>query len=175
MEVGYSLNSPTCILPWIRPNQRKKGFCVPQLWKHNDYSRNHTPKFETRRSGVFSFRGITRWRVRSKDIREWFKKIKHTATILAKMAQQRIHRLTGGAKVRQHLHHDRCHRGLERHLRHLMKVLELKAPKQKVCHPDMCIYLLRFSALNYSILIHLPRIARPIRISLQICWLMKVH
>ena len=55
------------------------------------------------------------------------------------------------------------------HLCHLMTVRELKAPKQKACHPDMCIYILRFPALDCSIMTHLPRIACAIKIRFQIC------
>jgi len=88
------------------------------------------------------------------------------------MAQQRIHWPTGGAKARVHLYQDGRHLGLESHLRHLMT---MSALKQTGCHLDMCIYILCFPALGFSILIHMPRIASAIKISFQISWLTKVH
>jgi len=68
-----------------------------------------------------------------------------------------------------HIHHDRRHRGPEHYLGHMITVTELNVPKQKVCHPDMCIYILRFPEPNLSILIHMPRIACTIKIPFQIC------
>ena len=93
------------------------------------------PKSEKTCCGVFYFPDITRWRLRLKDTRQWFVKIKQTAAFLAKMAQQRIHRHAGGTKARVHLHHNKRHIGLEHHLRYLLTVRELKAPKQKVLPP----------------------------------------
>jgi hypothetical protein len=95
--------------------------------------------------------------------------MKQAADLLAKMAHQRIYRQAGRAKAQVHLHHEGLQLSPEPHLRHLMRVGELKAPKQKVCHPDMCIYILRFPALDYSIVIAMPRIACAKMIILQIC------
>jgi len=71
--------------------------------------------------------------------------------------------------ARVHLHHDWRHRGLERQLHHLMTVREHKAAKQKVCHLDMSIYILRFPGLDFSIWIHMTRISCAINILSQIC------
>jgi len=91
------------------------------------------------------------------------------------MATQVIHRPAGGTKASVQLHHSRQHRGPDHYLRHLITVRELKALKQMVCHPDICIYIFRFPALDFSILIHMPRITCTIKFLFQICWLMKVH
>jgi hypothetical protein len=50
-----------------------------------------------------------------------------------------------------------------------------RAPKQTVCHPAMCIYILRFPVLDFSIMIHMPWIASMIKIIFRISWLMMVH
>jgi len=42
-------------------------------------------------------------------------------------------------------------------------------------HPDMCIYILLFPTLNFSVLITMPRIESAIKILFQICYLMKQH
>jgi hypothetical protein len=55
------------------------------------------------------------------------------------MAQETIHRHVGGTKAQVHFHHDGCHLGPKYHLRHLMTLRQLKAPKQKLCDLDMCI------------------------------------
>ena len=91
------------------------------------------------------------------------------------MALQRMHRHAGGTKAWVHLYHDGRPLGPESHLHHLMTVRECIAPKQKVCYPDMCIYILHFPALNFSILIHMIRIACAIQILFPRCCLMKVH
>jgi len=94
--------------------------------------------------------------------------IKQTAAFHAKMAQQRFHRHAGDTKAQVHLHHDWRHWGPERHLRHPVIVRDVKAPKQKVCHLDMFIYILLFPALNFSIQIHTPWIASVRKILIQI-------
>jgi len=48
--------------------------------------------------------------------------------------------------ARVHLHQDGRHRGPNRHLCQLMT---MRGPKQKVCHPQMCIYNLCFSTLDF--------------------------
>jgi hypothetical protein len=94
--------------------------------------------------------------------------MKQAADLLAKMAHQEIYRQAGRAKAQVHLHHEGLQLCPEPHQRHLMRVGELKAPKQKVCHPDMCIYILRFPALDYSTMIAMPKIACAKMIILQI-------
>jgi len=54
-------------------------------------------------------------------------------------------------------------------LRLLKTVREIKAQKRKVRHPDICIYILSFPAVNFSILIHMPRIACVIKILFPLC------
>jgi len=105
------------------------------------------------------------------------------ASFLAKMAHQTICRHAGGAKELAHLqltkadswHQYWCRLYLEHQLHRLATIRELKVPKSKVCHLDICIYILLFPALNFSIMIHIPRIASTIKIVFQICWLMKEH
>jgi len=95
-------------------------------------------------------------------------KIKCKAAFPAKMAQQYIHGQTEDSKAQTHLLHDWCHVCPEHHLRHLVTVTDVKDPKQKLCHPDMSIYILFFPALNISILLHMPRIASVLKILFQI-------
>jgi len=58
----------------------------------------------------------------------------------------KIQRHAGGAKARVHLHQNRRHCGPNRHLCHLKT---MRGPKQKVCHPHMCISILRFPTLDF--------------------------
>jgi len=102
-------------------------------------------------------------------------KIKRTAACLTKVAPQKIHRHAGGAVEWVHLHQNQLHLRPECHPRHLVAVGELQAPKWKVCHPDMCIYIHLFPRLNFAIYMHMPRIASMIKIVFQICWLTKNH
>jgi hypothetical protein len=74
-----------------------------------------------------------------------------------------------------HLHHNRRHLCLERHLNHLLTVSEVNALNYRVHHLDMCIYILHFTKLNISITIHMPRIASTMKILFQICGLLKGH
>jgi len=101
--------------------------------------------------------------------------IKWTAAFLAKTAQQKIHRHTAGTKEQVHLYQNLRHHRLKRHLHHLETVRVLKIPKLKLCLPDICIYILLFPTHNFSILMYMQRIASPIKILFQICWLMKEH
>jgi hypothetical protein len=41
--------------------------------------------------------------------------------------------------------------------------------EMNVCRPGMCICILHFQQLNFSFIIHLPRIASTIKILFQIC------
>jgi len=162
-------------LALIMAKMAKGGFLRAGIQETQQLILNLAPKFENRRCGVLCFPGITRGTGQCKDIQQWFVTIKRTAAFLGKIAQQRIHRHAGGAKAQVHLHHNGRHLGPQCYLRHLMTVRELDGPKQKVCHPDMLIYIHRFPALDVSILIHLPRIAWAFKILFHICWLMKVH
>jgi len=95
----------------------------------------------------------------------------------------RIPRHGGDAKLRVHLRpsdSDRLHQNwrriyVKRHLFHLVTMRQLTYPKSKVCHPDICIYILLLSVLNFEILMHTPRITSVIKILIQICWLMMEH
>jgi hypothetical protein len=104
------------------------------------------PRSEKRRSGVMTLPGITRRRLLSNDTWQWFATIKLTASLLAQMARQKIHRNAGRAKALVRLHHEGRRLIPECHLRHLMM---MGAPKQKVWHPPMSIYILHFPALNF--------------------------
>ena len=122
-------------------------------------------------------------RLRWNDTWLWFMEIKPTAAFVAKMAQQRICRHTGGAKAWVHLdpsdsdsrHMTRRHIHPKCHLCHPVTLRELTLPKSKVYHPDMYIHILHFPALNFSIVMHMPRIASTIQIIFQICWLLQEH
>jgi len=50
-----------------------------------------------------------------------------------------------------------------------------KVPKSQICPPDMNINMLPLLALNFSIMIHMPRIANMMKILFQICGMMKEH
>jgi len=123
------------------------------------------------------------WRLRWKDTWLCHGKIRRTAAFLAKMAQNRIPRHTGDTKAWVHLHQsvsdswhqNRCHIHLKCHFFHLVTLRQITYPKSKVCHPDICIYILLFPVLNVQILMHMPKIASVIKILIQICWLMKGH
>jgi len=82
-------------------------------------------------------------------------------------------RHAGGAEVRVHHNQNRRHLRPERHLRHMGIMSVLQVLKWKVCHPDMCIYILLFPALNFSILMHMATMASMIQILCDISWLMK--
>jgi len=84
-------------------------------------------------------------------------------------------RHAGGAKIQVHLHQIRCHLRPERHLHRLLIPMYVNVPKAMVYHLDMCIYILLFPMLSFSILIHMPRITSAIMILMQICSLMNEH
>jgi len=141
------------------------------------------PKSKTIGSGELSFLGIPMWRPQWKHTRLWFVKIKWTAAFLAKMAQKSISRHTGGRKECVHLHDtdtDTWHPNQsplnpECHLLHPVTMWQLKLPELMVCYSDMCIYILLFPTLNFSMLMCRGRIASAIKILFQTCWLMKKH
>jgi len=92
------------------------------------------------------------------------------------MAPQRICRHSWVPNKWMHLHQNQCHPPPpEHHLRHITTVRELTVPKPKVCHPDMCMYILLFPTLNLSILWHMPSITSAIKISFHIRRLMKEY
>jgi len=136
-EVGYSWNSPTCAWPWIWPKWPKKAFRVPQSSKRNILLRNHAPRSEKRRTGVLSFLGTKRWRLRYKDTRQCFVKTKRPAAFQAKMAPQRIGRDAGDAKEQVHLHPTDAESGLQSGLCH--------CPAR---HPPQQLTLLKFNLLK---------------------------
>jgi len=156
-------------------NMANHGLCAPQYGKCNSWSRNLMPKSGKRSSWELSFLSIEMWRLRYKDTWQWFVKIILTAACRAKKAQHRISRHAGCANEWVHLNQNRHDLRPEPHLFQLVTIVELKVSKWKVCHPDMCIYILLFPMLNLSVLMHMPRIASVIKISFQSCCLMKEH
>jgi len=167
----------------IRLKWRKEWFHELQKRKHNTISRIVRPKSQRRGSGRSSSEDIILIRLRWKDTRLCFGTITLTAVFLGNMAQHRIPRDTGGTEAWVHLQQSnsdsqhqsrRCIR-LECHLCHLVTIMERTLLKSKLCHPDMCIYILLFPALDSSILMRMPRIASAIQIWIQICWLRKEH
>ena len=178
-EVGYSWNSPICAWRWIWPKWPKKAFRAPRLRKQNISYRNHTPRFEKKRSGVLSFVGTKRWRLRYKDTRQCFVKTNSLATFLAKMAPQRIRRHSGHTKEQVHLHppdaesghQSQLHLRQARHLPQPVTLPELNRQKSSICQPDIHIYIQLFPVKHFSMIMRIPS---TIRISIQICWLMMV-
>jgi hypothetical protein len=86
--------------------------------------------------------------------------------MVVKLAQQQLHRHAGGAKAQVHLHHDRHNLVPERHLRQL---LNKRAPYRKVWYPDLCIYILCFPVLEFSIVICMAKIACTRMVIFQMC------
>jgi len=181
-EVGYSWNSPTGAWRWLWPQWPKKAFRAPQLRKRNILLRNHAPRSEKRRSGVLSFLGITRWRLRYKDTWQCFVKTKHLAAFLAKMAPQRIRRRAWDPKEQVHLHAPDAECGLQsrlpicpaRHPPHPPQPVtlpELNLLKSSICRPDIHIRIQLFHVHNCSTMMRIPS---TIPMLIQICWLMKV-
>jgi len=74
-----------------------------------------------------------------------------------------------------HLHQTRRRLCPEQHMRHLGVKMELQVPKSKVCHLDLCIYILLIRMLDFPSLMHIRRVASAIMVWIQICWLMKEH
>jgi len=181
--VGYSWNSPTCSWPWLWLQWPIEGFRALQYGKHNISLRNPAPKSETRRSRQLSFLAMDRWMLRWKDNRVCFVKHMTTDTFLATMALQTISRHARSAKERLHLcltgtdswHQTQRNCRLNCHMREPVTIRELKVSQLPISHPDRCIPTLRFPALNFSILMHMARIASTMQISIQICWPMKEH
>jgi len=178
-EVGYSWNSPTCAWHWIWPKWPNKAFHAPQLRKRNISYRNHTPRSEKKRSGMLSFLGTKRWRLRYKDIRQCFVKSKCPAAFLAKMALQRIRRHAGHTREQVHLHPPNAESGLQsrlhlhqaRHPPQPVTLPELKLLKSSLCRPDIRIRIQLFPGRNISMMMRIPS---TIPILIQICWPMKV-
>jgi len=141
------------------------------------------PKSEKRRSGELSFLGMKMWRLRWKDTRLCFGNIRQTTAFLAEIAQHRIPRHTGDAMARVHLpwsnsdswNQNQRHSPPKPQFIQPVTMSQLICPQSKVCHPDFCIYIVLFPVVNFSIMMHMPRIASVIKIWIQICWLMKEH
>jgi len=160
----------------------KEGFLRAAIEERNILLRNHVPRFEKRRSGVLSFLGITRWRLRYKDTRQCFIKTKRPAAFHVKMAPQRNPRHAGDAKEQVHLQPPDAEYGLQsrlpirpsRHPPHLPQPVthpELNLLNWSICRPDIHIRLQLFPVCNFSKMMKIPS---TIPISIQICWLMKV-
>jgi len=123
------------------------------------------------------------WRLWWKDTWPWFVLIKWAAASLANMAQHRMRRHAADVEAWLHLdptnsdsrHQNWHHLHPECHLCNPVELSDLMLLKSKVCYPDMCIYILHFPVLNFSILMHMPRITSAIKIWFLICWLMKEH
>jgi len=94
--------------------------------------------------------------------------MKWITPFMTTIAPQLICRHAGAAMDQVHLYQNWCHLCPECHLHHLVPLRELKVPKWKVCHPDVCTYILLFPTLNLSILMHMPRITRAKKIVCQI-------
>ena len=69
---------------------------------------------------------------------------------------------------RQHLS-PKGHLRLERQLCHQVSLTDMNVMKSMVCHPSVCIYILPIQTLDFSIIMHMPRIASAIKILFQIC------
>ena len=65
--------------------------------------------------------------------------------------------------------HPEGHLRPECHLHHQLTWMDTIVMKSDVSHPGVCIYILHFQTLNFSIIIHMPRIASVIKILFQIC------
>jgi len=177
-EVGYSWDSPTCAWRWIWPKWPKKAFHAPQSRKRNILLRNHAPRSKKRRSGVLSFLGTKRWRLRYKDTRQCFIKTKRPAAFIAKMATQTIRRHAGDMKEQVHLHLTDAESGLQSWLHHCperhppqpVTLPEFNLLKSLICLPDIRIRMHLIPVWNFSMM----RIPSTIPILIQICWLMKV-
>jgi hypothetical protein len=96
-------------------------------------------------------------------------KIKLLAVFLANMAQQRTRIHTGGAHTLVHIHCNLHNLHPEHHRCQVVMMKELKVPKSMACHLNIVKSIPLFPKLNFSILIHIPRIASTIIISSQIC------
>jgi len=159
------------------------GFRTTLPREHNTWLWNPVPKSEKRWCGDLSLLGIERWRLCWKDTWRCFVNTTWMDALLAEMALRRICRHTGGAKNQLHLtptisdsrHQNQRHLCLQFNLHHPVRERELRFPKSIICYPDMCIHTLLFPALNFSISMHMPRIASMIPISIQTCGLMKEH
>jgi len=138
---------------WNRSKMAKGGYSRAAIEETQQLIKEHRTEVKKWRSEVLTLPGITRWRLWSKDTWQLFAKIKWMAVLLVEMAPHEIDRYDGGAHARVHLHHDWRHLGPERHQHHLMMK---RAPKQKVCHPHICIYTICFPAHNFCQGSHMP-------------------
>ena len=139
----------------------KEGFSRTQCRKQNISLRNHVPRSKKRRSGVLSFLGIKRWRLRYKDTRQCFVETTHPAAFLSKMALQTIRRHARDAKEQVHLHptdpesrlQSRLHLYPACHPPQPVTLLELNLLKSSICRLDIHIRIQRFPVRNLSMMI----------------------
>ena len=179
-EVGYSWNSPTCAWRWIGPKWPKKAFRAAQLRKRNISLRNHAPRSEKRRSGVFSFLERKGWRMPYKDTRQCFVKTKRPAAFLAKMVRQRICRHSGHWKEQLHHRppfaengfHSRLHLCPARHPPLPVTLPELNLLISSISWQDIRIRIQLFRVRNFSKMISM--LSR-MPMMIQRCRLMKVN
>jgi len=150
--------------------------------------KNLSLRTEMRRSGVLSFWGITRWRLRYRKTPGYALSKPHAQMpSLPTWHHKNIRWHAGDAMVQVHLHPTDADSRLLSRLQswvHLCRKHQPPQPvtlpqhnisKSPICRPDMCIDIYLFPVLNDSTLIHLPRIASTIQILIQICCLMKEH
>jgi len=105
------------------------------------------------------------------------------ADFLPKLALQIIHQYARGAKAPVHIHPtntDSRHQkqlnlSPECHLCYPVQIRELKLSNSTMCHLDMCIHILLFPSLKFSIWMHILRVASNTQMLIQICWVMTEH
>jgi len=164
-EASYTWNSLTCALHCIWGKWPSEGFYPHQLRKRNTWSRFLAPMPDTRRSGQLGYLRNERYRLWSKDTRQWFVNINLTAAFRAKP----FCRHAGGIKEHVHLHQNWHHLCPEYHLCQLVLMRVLTVQKWTVCHPDIWKYIPLFWTFNYPIFMHMSRIACAIEIVFQNC------
>jgi hypothetical protein len=149
------------------------------------------PRSEKRMSGVISFLGIKKWRLRQKDPWQCLVKTTLPDTSLRTMAPPTFLTHTGDAKQQVHLRptnansrllsrlwsrfDSRCHLCSEHHPPQPVTLPEVNVSKSSICFPNMRIYIHLFPVLKPLPSIHLPRIPSTIQTLSQICCLMNKH
>jgi len=151
------------------------GFSHAALKETQQLINNLTPKSGKIPCRVLCVLGIKWGRLWCKHTLQWFGNIQPMAAFHATTVPQGMDRCNAIAKVRLNHHQNQRHIRPERHLHHLATEREVKVMKQKVCHPDMCIYILLFPMLNFSIMIHMPSFTSTTKIVCQTCSLRKAH
>jgi hypothetical protein len=141
------------------------------------------PISEMRRSGALSILGITGWGQQWKFTRLYFIKITRPDAILAKIAPETICRHAGDTKELVHLHgtntdsrlHSQCILYTKWSPPPLVTIPEFNYPTSSICQLVIPFHIHLIPELNFSILMHLPRIASTGQILIQMPWLMKEH